>query len=147
MRNFILAATLLGSATAVFAHSDDHLDTMKAPNGGQLRMAGAYHFELVVARSAVGAQDQPVTVYLSDHGGNKIASAGASGSATIMSGKQKIVIQLKPDGDNRLKGTGKYAASQDMKVIVSIALPNKTAEQARFTPMASVQDDHAGHQH
>lgn len=146
MKAYILAATLLVS-TAAFAHSDDYLDTMKAPNGGQLRMAGAYHFELLVAKKADGGGGQAVTVFLSGHDGVKISSAGASGSATILSGKQKTVIPLKPDGDNRLKGAGKYTASPDMKVVVSVTLPGKPAEQARFTPLASVQDDHAGHQH
>lgn len=146
MKAFILAAALLVS-TSAFAHTDDYLDTMKAPNGGQLRMAGAYHFELLVAKSAGGGGDQPVTVFLSGHDGVKVPSAGASGSATILSGKQKTVIPLKPDGDNRLKGAGKYTASPDMKVVVSVTLPGKNPEQARFTPLASDQHDHAGHSH
>lgn len=146
MKTFILAAALFG-CTAALAHTDDYLDTMKAPNGGQLRMAGAYHFELLVAKRADGGQDQPVTVFLSGHDGVKVSSAGASGSATILSGKQKTVIPLKPDGDNRLKGAGKYMSSPDMKVVVSVTLPGKTAEQARFTPLALDQHDHAGHQH
>jgi hypothetical protein len=136
------------ASTTLQAHDDAYLDTQKAPNGGQLRMAGAYHFELVIARNGPSARDQPVTVYLSSHDGKKVSSAGASGSATILSGQQKTRITLQPDGDNRLKGTGKYAATPDMKVVVSIALPGKTAEQAKFTPLAApILDDHAGHQH
>ncbi|MDP2827439.1 MAG: hypothetical protein Q8O37_02410 [Sulfuricellaceae bacterium] len=146
MKNFILAAALFGS-TSAFAHTDEYLDAQKAPNGGQLRMAGVHHFELVVAKNSPDAKDQPVMVYLSGHDGRQVSSTGASGSATILSGKQKTKITLQPDGDNRLKGTGKYASTPDMKVIVSIALPGKTAEQAKFTPLAPIQDDHAGHQH
>jgi hypothetical protein len=42
---------MLAGSTAL-AHTDDFLDTQKAPNGGQQRMAGAYHFELVVAKDS-----------------------------------------------------------------------------------------------
>jgi hypothetical protein len=46
-------AVLLGltfAAGAALAHDDAYLDTQKAPNGGQLRMAGPYHYELVLAK-------------------------------------------------------------------------------------------------
>ena len=49
----IAAASALGLASpTLFAHTDDVLDTQKAPNGGQLRMAGVYHYELVVANDS-----------------------------------------------------------------------------------------------
>ena len=50
--------------------------------------------------------------------------------------KQKASVKLVPDGDNRLKGIGKYASTPDRKVVVSINLAGKPAEQARFTPLA-----------
>ena len=37
----VLLASLLWAGLAS-AHTDDYLDTMQAPHGGQLRMAGAY---------------------------------------------------------------------------------------------------------
>jgi hypothetical protein len=34
-----------------------------------------------------------------------------------------------------------------MKVVVSITLSGKAAEQARFTPLAATKDGHTGHKH
>lgn len=41
-------ATAVLLATPAFAHDDATLDAMAAPHGGQLRMSGAYHLELVL---------------------------------------------------------------------------------------------------
>ncbi len=141
----LLAALFTGSAA--FAHSDEYLDTQKAPNGGQLRMAGAYHFELVVAKDSKEAKDNPVTVYVTDHAGAKVPTVGAGGTVTILAGKAKSTVSLAPDGDNRLKGVGKYASTADMKAVVSVTVAGKAAEQARFTPLAVVMDEHAEHKH
>lgn len=136
---FAAAASLFSLASlSVLAHSDEYLDTQKAPNGGQQRMAGIYHFELVVAKDRKEAKDGPVVVHVTDHAGTKISTAGASGTATILSGKNKVTATLVPDGDNRLKGTAKYASTADMKVVVSITFAGKPAEQARFTPFTSI---------
>jgi hypothetical protein len=132
------AAVLCLVASAVLAHSDEYLDTQKTPNGGQQRMAGMYHFELVVARDSKEPKDNPVIVYVTDHANTKISTVGAEGTATILAGKQKAAVKLVPDGDNRLKGIGKYASTPDMKVVVSLTLAGKPAEQARFTPLAAM---------
>ncbi|MBI3149537.1 MAG: hypothetical protein HYZ17_13590 [Betaproteobacteria bacterium] len=141
----IIVAVLTGlifSAGAAFAHDDAYLDTQKAPNGGQLRMAGPYHYELVLKKDTSDTQENPVVVYVTDHAGAKIPTAGAKGSATILSGKLKATTTLQPDGDNRLKGVAKYAATPGTKVVVSVTLAGKQPEQARFTPLAVVQGEH-----
>lgn len=143
----LLAVAALLSGSAAFAHSDDYLDTQKAPNGGQLRMAGAYHFELVVAKDSKDARENPVIVYLTDHAGSKVPASGATGTVTILSGKSKASVTLTPNGDNRLKGVGKYASTPDMKAIVSITVAGKATEQARFTPLAAPKDEHRDHKH
>lgn len=150
-----VAATIAGlfalASINAMAHTDENLHTQQAPNGGQLRMAGAYHFELVVAKDSKEAKDNPVIVYVTDHDGKKVATSGASSTATILAGKTKATATLAPDGDNRLKGMAKYLSAQDMKVVVSITFPGKAAEQARFTPLAMpkamAQDGHADHKH
>lgn len=142
----LLAATLIISQGAM-AHSDEYLDTQSAPHNGQLRMAGSYHYELVVSKSSNEMQENEVLVYVTDHMGNKIATEGASGSATILSGKTKSKAILKPDGDNRLKGSAKYVSSPDMKVVVIIAIAGQKSEQARFTPLTVAKDGHTDHKH
>ena len=139
IKTLILAAAssaFMLASQPLLAHSDEYLDTQKAPNGGQLRMAGPYHFELVVSADNKEAAESTVVVHVSDHAGAKVATAGATGTATILAGKNKTTANLAPDGDNRMKGSAKYASTPDMKVVVSITVAGKTAEQARFTPLA-----------
>ena len=144
----IAAASTFGLASPVLlAHTDDVLDTQKAPNGGQLRMAGPNHYELVLVKDAKEAKENPVVVYVTDHAGQKISTAGAAGTATILAGKLKGAATLKPDGDNRMKGVARYASTPGTKVVVSITLAGKQAEQARFTPLAVAKDTHTDHTH
>lgn len=140
IKTFILAAATSACMLAsqpLLAHSDEHLDTQLAPNGGQLRQAGPYHFELVVAGDGKEARDSALVVHVTDHAGAKVATAGATGTATILAGKNKSTATLTPDGDNRMKGSATYASTPDMKVVVAITLAGKAVEQARFTPLAA----------
>jgi hypothetical protein len=140
-----LGMSLLTSPLLALAHDDTYLDTVKAPNGGQLRMAGMYHFELVLVKNSKVAQENPVLVYVTDHAGTKFPTLGASGTVTLLAGKDVARVTLVPDGDNRLKGMAKYASSPNMKAVVAITMAGKAAEQARFTPMTSANDEHMHH--
>lgn len=145
---FSVTALVLGgllAAGSALAHDDAYLDTQKAPHGGQLRMAGIYHFELVVDRSSPEAKEKSVSVYLTDHAGQKISAAGATGSATLLSGKTRTTVTLTPDGDNRLKGLGNYASTPDLKAIVSITPAGQAAAQARFTPLSTAPEARGSH--
>ncbi len=124
---FIATAALL-SAQGALAHDDMTLDAKVAPHGGQIRMAGPYHYELVV-------QPNTLTVYVTDHADGKQSTAGAKGSATVLSGREKTTVALQSTGDNGMKGSGAFAPAANMKVVVSITLAGKTPEVARFTPM------------
>lgn len=127
LKSSLLAASLIFSQGA-FAHSDAYLDTQPAPHGGQLRMVQQYHYELVVKANEV-------SVYVTDHGGKKFDTRGATGTATLLSGKGKASLKLMPAGDNQMKGSGKFKLTPDMKVVISIALAGQAALQGRFTPM------------
>lgn len=117
---FSVTTLVLGgllAAGSALAHDDAYLDTQKAPHGGQLRMAGVYHFELVVDRSSPEAKEKPVAVYLTDHAGQKIPAAGATGSATLLSGKTRTTVTLTPDGNNpKRPGQRVYARPQSHRV-------------------------------
>ena len=137
-----IALVLATGATSVHAHDDAYLDTQQAPHGGQLRMAGAYHLELVVDKSTPQAADKPVVVYVTDHAGQKVSTEGATGNATILAAKGKASVALVADGDNRLKGTGRYASTPDMKAIISFTAKGQPPETARFTPLLKPKEAH-----
>lgn len=150
MKSLLLAATVVTAmtigSTSALAHGDAAVNAQKATNGGQVRPAGPWHVELVIARDATEARESPLLVYVTDHDGKRIPTVGASGTVTILAGKTKVSAALSPDGDNRLKGAARYAASPDMKVIVAVTLAGKSTEQARFTPLAA-GDGHTDHKH
>ena len=123
----VLALTMLVSQGA-FAHGDEHHDTPAGPHGGQISTVQQYQYELVL-------KADEVSVYVTDHAGKKIDTRGATGTATLLSGKSKASVQLTPAGDNQMKGSGKFELAPDMKVVVSIALAGQAALQGRFTPM------------
>jgi hypothetical protein len=137
----LTALTLAVSAPVAMAHSDaPHMATLKATHGGQLGVAGSYSYELVVVKDAQEAADSPVVVYVTDHAGQKVATAGATGSVTILANKKKFAVTLQPEGDNRMKGSARYLSAPDMKVLVAITLAGKPPEQTRFTPLAAAKD-------
>ena len=129
-------ALFLAMAPTAQAHDDAYLDTVAAPHGGQLRMTGSFHYELVLVKDSKNAKDNAIEVYVTDHGGTKIPTAGATGTVTLLAGKTKVVSALKPDGDNLLTGHASYASTPDMKAVVSIMMAGQAPLQARFTPLA-----------
>lgn len=137
------------------AHDDAYLDTVKTPHGGQLRMAGPLHLELVLDKNGSELKERTVSVYIADHADQPISAKGAKGSITLLAGKVKVSGDLKVDGDNRLTGKLKYAAVPGIKAVVTVTMPGQSPQQARFTPMTSTtkpehaHDDHAhdGHEH
>lgn len=132
----ILAAALFAAGPAS-AHDNATLEGTKTPNGGQIRMAGIYHLELVLAKNGTETKDSPIMVYVTDHGGAKIPTAGASAIVSILVGTKKITGVLTPDGDNRLKGRAKYASAHDLKAVVSFTPLGKESVMAQFTPLAN----------
>lgn len=120
-----LLATVVNIA---YAHSDEYLDTVKAPHGGQMRMSGAYHLELVL-------KDNEITVYLSDHSGNDVSAAGATGTAIVHSGKDRVTVKLSPSGESALQGHGNFILDPKMTVSVKVKLKEKDHAEAKFQPL------------
>ena len=146
----LFALITLVAAGSAGAHSDDYLDTQTTPHGGQLRMAGAYHLELVLIKDSKAPKDNPVVVHVTDHAGAKVLTAGAKASVILLYGKTKASVELLPAGDNRLQGSAVYASTPDLKAVVSLTLAGQAPEQARFTPLAAkgkAADAHTGHAH
>jgi len=119
----VLSAILF--ACSSFARADG---PAIGPNGGQVRDAGKYHLELVVKNAAL-------TLYITGAKDAKVATQGATGSATVLAGKNTSNVKLEPSGGNALAGGGSFQAAPDMKVVVSVTLPGQPPIQARFPPL------------
>jgi hypothetical protein len=126
----VLTSAVLAVSLPASAHTDEYFDTHAAPHGGQVRMAGPYHLELVT-------KDKEFTVYVTDHADNKINTEGGVGKAAFQVGKAKpkTSLKLEPAGDNLMKGTGDFALTPDTVVVVFVKLPEQEAQSARFTPL------------
>ncbi|MCP9446197.1 MAG: hypothetical protein NNA22_01325 [Nitrospira sp.] len=131
-----LPGLLVLLALAVFstpadAHKQEkrkHIEPVKAYHGGQAQEAGPYHLELV-------AKDGELTLYVADHDDKAVSTAGGKAKATIQQGYEKtsrIEVELRPAGDNMLKGTGAFTINQNSKVMVFIKLPDHEAHAASF---------------
>ena len=158
-----MAAVLLGMAITLptWAHTDDYLDTLTTAHGGQLRMAGPYHLELV-------AKDKEMVLYVTDHGDNPVKTEGGTAKATIQIGKGKAgtTVKLEPAGENQMKGLGEFTLKPASVIVVFVKLAGDEAQSARFTPLkpkakaaatkkpaankpaaSAPATNHSGHQH
>jgi hypothetical protein len=161
--NKTVVAILLGMAITLptWAHTDDYLDTLATAHGGQLRMAGPYHLELV-------AKDKELVLYVTDHGDNSVKTEGGTAKATIQIGKGKAgtTVKLEPAGENQMKGLGEFTLKPESVIVVFVKLAGDEAQSARFTPLKPKAKDaaakkpaankpaasapapnHSGHQH
>ena len=127
MTAFVFGVTLAFSVPAQ-AHTDEFFESVEAPHGGQLRMTGPFHLELV-------AKDGDLTVYVTDHADNAISIEGGLAKATIETGSDRTQVHLHPVGSNMLKGSGTFALTPSTVVIVFMKLPNQDGYAARFMPL------------
>lgn len=133
MNASIIAAVLVAPLIIFqpgWAHTDEQLDTMPSPHGGQVRAAGPYHLELV-------AKDGELVLHVTDHTGQEINTDGGEGKARIQEGKtgSKVTIKLEPSPHNMLKSSGEFRINPQTVIVVFVKLPEQNAYAARFTPL------------
>ncbi|MEO6112786.1 MAG: hypothetical protein ABIQ24_13335 [Nitrospiraceae bacterium] len=125
----VLAAPLI-MFQPVWAHTDEQLDTISSPHGGQVRAAGPYHLELVV-------KDRELVLYVTDHADNEIKTIGGEGKSNIQQDKtgSKITVKLEPSQQNIFTGSGEFQINPETVIVVFVKLPEQEAYAARFTPL------------
>ena len=133
MNKLIIAAVLaapLMMFQPVWAHTDESLDAMPSPHGGQVRAAGPYHLELIV-------KDGELVLYVTDHAGQEIKTDGGEGKANIQQDKtgSKITVKLEPSQQNMFTGSGGFQINPETVIVVFVKLPEQDAYGARFTPL------------
>lgn len=116
--------------------ADDHKNDKKGAHkhdekahaghhGGVVAMAGHTEYELV-------AKPDVLTIYVSEEE-KPVATKGASGTLTLLAGKDKANATLVPAGDNRLEAKGTFKVAPGTRVVATINLPGHKPEQVRFT--------------
>ena len=125
----VLAAPLM-FLQPVWAHTDESLDAMPSPHGGQVRAAGPYHLELV-------AKDGALVLHVTDHAWKEIHTDGGGGKATVQQGraKEKTTVKLEPSQQNMLMGHGEFQVNLETVIVVFVKLPEQEVYGARFTPL------------
>jgi len=87
MATVLITATLAVSLPAG-AHTEEYFNSIAAPHGGQMRMAGPYHLEIV-------AKEKEIVLYVTDHSDRKISTEGGVGKAAFQIGKAKPKTSIK----------------------------------------------------
>ena len=125
----VLAAPLM-MFQPVWAHTDESLDAIPSPHGGQVRAAGPYHLELI-------AKDGELVLHVTDHAGQEIHTDGGEGKANVQQDKDgsKITVKLEPSQNNMFKGSGEFQINPETVIVVFVKLPEQDAYGARFTPL------------
>lgn len=132
-----LAVVMLILSPHVWSHTDEYFDSVEAPHGGQMRMAGPYHLEIV-------AKDKEIVLYVTDHANGKISVNGGISKANFQTGKTKTTVKLEPACDNMFKATGDFLVTPETKIVVFIRLPEQDGWAAEFTPLkpAKLSSEH-----
>lgn len=119
----LFAITAIAVGMSISGQAFAHGATPK--HGGVVQSAGDLSFELV-------SKDGKAIIYVEDHGAD-LATAGATGTLTVLSGANKSEILLEPAGSNALVSRTEIKIVRGAKAVASITLPGKEAISVRFS--------------
>ena len=116
------------STAAEKGHKDDshkHSEKEHKPHhGGVVSIVGHHEFELV-------AKADSITLHVTNDE-KPVATKGGNANVTLLSG-DKAPVKLEPAGENRFEAKGNFKVVAGTKVLATVTLPGKKAEQIRFT--------------
>jgi hypothetical protein len=137
-KKLIVATTLLfGMIFApVHAHDPATLDSLPSGHGGQVRMAGPFHIELVILGREAAQGDRLVLVYLQNHMFEDVSSRGLKGIARFLDGQRVTTVSLIPIDGNGFSGKGAFDVNPSVTAEVSITDKDGKIWSATYTPFA-----------
>ena len=127
LRRALLAGLVTTLPAWAFAHG-----TEPGPHGGEVEDANPgpnMHMEVVLKGSVIN-------VYLANEDGSQVATAGLSGTATVLVNKKKEQVTLVPAGGNLLTGTGSFVPATDMRMLVVVTVGG-IKQQALFSRLVT----------
>lgn len=119
----LLALAALTASCALSGQAMAHGAVAK--HGGIVQNANDLAFELV-------NQDGKTTIYIDDHG-RDVATAGASGTLTVLKGAKKTELPLLPAGANTLLVKGDAGLAAGAKAVAAITFADKKTASVRFS--------------
>lgn len=132
-RLWLTAALVMTSVGAVCA------DVTVGSDGGTIRAAGDYQFELVI-KPHREVRETPIVLFITDRDGKPVETTSARGHADFSSGGLKGRTTLHPDGANRMKGYGLMSAKRDLHIDEKIrpcSIGSRPATRSGFRPIRS----------
>lgn len=126
-----LLPSILLLASSAAAHDDATLDRMPSPHGGQVRMAGPFHFELVL-------ESERVVLHVMDHANQSVPVEGARASAKLVTVDGEETVELLPIAETALGRNGELEPAPGSKVEVTISMPGQRPWTVTFTPSKEV---------
>jgi hypothetical protein len=127
---------LLAASLVAVGHDNATLDAIPSAHGGQVRMAGPFHIELVLEKGST-TKKRPILVYLQNHLMQGVSSAGTTATVTITAGAS-IVAELAPNGPQSLKGSAIYGMRADLTAVVALTASDGQVWSATFMPGAAL---------
>ena len=122
---FLMAS--LSVPLLAWAHSNEHLATMKGAHGGMLRMAEMYHFELAV-------NNGEARVWVTDHGDAPQSTKGAVGTLRVIGGNAAFTVYMAPSGGNELViKDPRITASKGTRLVLTVSMRGEAPLQTRFS--------------
>lgn len=119
----LMAIVAMAAAAALSGNAMAHGD--KPKHGGIVSSTSDdISFELV-------SKDGKTTIYVEDHG-KPVATTGASGKLTVLSGSDKAEVPLEPGGDNSLVAKGDAKLAKGAKAIAAVTFSDKKTVNVRF---------------
>jgi hypothetical protein len=118
----------------VHAHDPATLDSLPSRHGGQVRMAGPFHIELVILGQESAQRDRLVLVYLQNHMFEDVSSGGLKGSTKFFDGQHVSTVSLIPIDANGFSGKGTFDINPSVTAEVSITDKDGKVWSATYTP-------------
>lgn len=123
LKHLIAALSLGFSGLAFAAGGHDHAHEHKPLHGGLVTEVKDVDYELVV-------KPESIQLFARDHGKSMDLSQ-ASAKAVLLSGTDKLEVDLKPAGE-KLEARGAFKASSGKKILVTVTFPGNKTSTVRF---------------
>ncbi|WP_218668962.1 hypothetical protein [Variovorax sp. KK3] len=124
MKKILLIAALAAAAASMPAYAHGPTDDHSAKHGGIVAAGKEADYELV-------AKPEAIQLYVNDHG-KPLDVSKASAKLTLLSGKEKQEVELKPAA-GMLEAKGAFKVGPGTKAVAVVTNAGKTLGTARFT--------------